>query len=175
MTVPIKTLNGVYKGFVSDNKDPKKQNRLKVTLQFFNTPKQTQKLPSTDWIDPVNLSGIDVLTPEIGQGIWVLFKSGDPAYPVWFGVFGKHLGKNKKIYIKPLENSVSLTGLTPYIKTTVINSDATDVDLTDTLIAMAQTLKNHEERITSLESQMATLHATLATRSAPLHTHGSNG
>ena len=81
----------------------------------------------------------------------------------------------KKILIKPLLDSVSLTGLTSYI-TLVTKTDGTkEVDLTATFLAMAQKLKDHETRITSLESQLTTLHNTLGTRTAPSHTHGSNG
>jgi hypothetical protein len=52
-------------------------------------------------------------------------------------------------------NSVSLSGLTPYL---IIASepDGTQViDLTQTLLTMAKKLLDHETRITSLESQMS--------------------
>lgn len=175
MTVPIKTLNGVYKGFVSDNKDPKKQNRIKVTLQFFNTPKQTQKLSSTDWIDPIYPPGIDLVAPVIGQGVWVLFRAGDPAYPVWIGSFGTHKEQSKKILIKPLLDTTSLTGLTDQV-IIVTNQDGTkSVDLLATVLAMANKIKNHETRITALESNLTALHNTLSTKTSPSHTHSSAG
>ena len=176
MSDTVKTLNGVYKATILDNKDPQKQNRVKVTLQFFNTPKgATQKPLSTDWIKPMMSAGITTPAPAIGQGVWVLFQAGDPSHPLWFGEFGKHQEKSKKVNIKPLLNSVSLTGLTPYL-IIVTQADGTqEVDLVATLLAVAAKLKDHETRITSLESQMATLHSTLATRTSPSHTHGSNG
>lgn len=175
MAVSIKTLNGVYQGVVADNKDPKKQNRLKVTLQFFNSPKQTQKLPSTDWIDPIYPSGLELAPPTLGQGVWVLFKAGDPAYPVWLGSFGIHKEKSKKILIKPLLDTTSLTGLTDQI-ILVSNADGTKtVDLITTILAMANKIKNHETRITALETNLTALHSTLATRTSPSHTHTSAG
>jgi len=176
MTDSVKTLNGVYKATVLDNKDPKKQNRVKVTLQFFNTPKgSTQKPLSTDWILPITPVGLDLPAPAIGQGVWVMFQAGDPSYPLWIGEFGKHQDKSKKMLIKPLLNSVSLTGLTPYL-IIVTQADGTqEVDLVATLLAMAAKLKDHETRIASIESQLTTLHTTLASRTSPSHTHGSNG
>jgi hypothetical protein len=113
--------------------------------------------------------------PVIGQGVWIFYIGGDPEYPVWMGAFGKNQGANKQIYIKPLENSVPTTGLTPYLKTTTLNDGTVEVDLTDTIMLMANKLKAYETRIASLESQLTTVKNTLGTRTAPSHTHGSNG
>lgn len=111
----------------------------------------------------------------MGQGVWVLFKAGDPAYPVWIGSFGIHKEKSKKILIKPLLDTVSLTGLTDQI-IVVSNSDGTKtVDLTATIIAMANKIKNHETRITALESDLTALHNTLGTKTNQNHTHSSAG
>jgi hypothetical protein len=106
--------------------------------------------------------------PTIGQGVWVKFIGGDPDYPVWSGAFGKNQGKNKKMFIKPLDNKTSLTGLSAHI-ILIKNSDGTtDVDLTATLMALANKVK-------TLESQVNTLKTTLATRTAGGHTHTNNG
>jgi len=176
MSDTIKTLNGVYRATVSDNKDPKKQNRIKVVLQFFNTPTSlAQKASSTDWIDHITPAGLSLPAPAIGQGVWVMFRAGDPSFPVWVGEFGKHQEASKKVAIKPLQNSVSLTGLTPYLIITTQPDGTQEVDLVATLLAVAAKLKNHETRIASLETQLTTLHTTLATRTSPSHTHGSNG
>ena len=168
MQTPIKTLNGIYKGIVADNKDPKNQNRIKVTMQFFNTPKTIQRQPSTDWIEPVTQPGLVLSAPAIGQGVWVMFKSGDPAHPVWIGEFGTHKDKTKKILVKPLSDSISLTGLTSQI-ILVTNPDGTkNVDLIATILAMANKIK-------TLETDLAALHTTLASRTSPSHTHNSAG
>jgi len=158
--------NAIYRGIVKDNKDPQNLRRLKVSVP------QITGAEITEWIWPLNAT---VNPPVVGQGVWVSYIGGDPEYPIWLGSFGKNQGKNKQIYIKPLEDSVSLTGLTPYLKTTKIKDGTTELDLTDTLILMANKLKSYETRIASLESQMLTLHNTLATRTSPSHTHGSNG
>jgi hypothetical protein len=156
MADTVKTLNGVYKATVVDINDPQKQNRIKVTLQFYNTPLgSTQKPLSTDWIPQISAPGLNLPAPAIGQGVWVMFQSGDPSHPVWMGSFGKWQAPSKKVLIKPLLNTVSLSGITDLI-IVVTNQDGTqEIDLVATLLAMANRLKNHEERITSLESQMA--------------------
>jgi hypothetical protein len=157
MTDKVKTLNGVYKGTVVDINDPQKQNRIKVSLQFFNTPLgSTQKPLSTDWILPVSSPGINLPAPAIGQGVWVMFQAGDPSHPVWIGSFGTWQAPSKKMLIKPLLNSVSLSGITDQI-IIVTNQDGTqEVDLVATLLAMAAKIKSHETRITSLEAQIVT-------------------
>lgn len=165
MSIPIKTLNGPYKAIVADNRDPKNQNRIKVTMQFFHTPKATQKQSSTDWIDPITQPGLVLSAPAIGQGVWVMFKSGDPAHPVWLGEFGKHKGKNKKVLIKPLPDTTSLTGITDYIVLATNPDKSISVDLMATLLAMANKIKDHETRIATLEAQIVTKASTSHTHS----------
>jgi hypothetical protein len=160
---------GVYRGVVKDNKDPQQQRRLRLSVP------QITGNETTDWAWPVEPSSIHTDVPVIGQGVWVSFIGGDPEYPIWTGVFGTNQGNNKQIFIKPLENSISLTGLSSYLKTNTGVDGTTELDLTDTVMLMANTLKSYETRIASLESQLVTLHNTLATRTSPSHTHGSNG
>lgn len=164
----VKRLYGVYRGVVRNNKDPQNQRRLQVQVQ-------TTGNEITDWVWPMEPSSVHTDVPVVGQGVWINYVGGDPEYPVWLGSFGKNQGKNKQIFIKPLANSVSLTGLSPYVKTNSIKDGTTELDLIDTIMLMANTLKDHETRISSLESQLTTLHSTLGTRTAPMHTHGSNG
>ncbi|NBR22850.1 MAG: hypothetical protein EBU08_03515 [Micrococcales bacterium] len=164
----IKRLYGVYRGVVQDNSDPQTQRRLKVQVQ-------TTGIEVTDWAWPMEPSSIHTEVPVVGQGVWVSYVGGDPEYPVWSGSFGKNQGKNKQIFIKPLADTVSLTGLTPYLQTIKKTDGTIEVDLTDTLMLMANKLKAYETRIASLESQLVTLHNTLATRTTASHTHGSNG
>jgi hypothetical protein len=165
---PVKRLHGIYRAVVTENKDPENLRRLKVQVQ-------TTGPEITDWVWPVTPSSVQTAPPAIGQGVWVSYIGGDPEYPVWVGAFGKNKSSNKQIYIKPLENTVSLTGLNPYLKTNTMKDGTSEVDLTDTLMLMANKLKTYETRIASLESQLVTLHNTLATRTSPSHTHGSNG
>ena len=163
----IKLLTGVYRAIVKDANDPKKLGRLKVDIQ-------TNFGHKTNWVWPMHPSSINPASPEVNQGVWVFFNGSDPEHPVWFGAWGKHIGKSKKVHIKPLKNSVSITGYTT-IKLNSMPDGTKELDLVDSLVAMAAMLKDHETRIASIESQLTTLHSTLATRTSPSHTHGSNG
>jgi hypothetical protein len=155
------TFAGVYRATVRKNVDPKKQRRLQVELT-------TAPGHPTEWVYPLEPANISTEVPSIGQGVWVLFQAGDHEYPVWFGAFGKHQGKSKRLYVKALLNSINISTLSTYIKTKKQQDGTTEIDLMDTLVAMATRLKD-------VESQLATLHSTLATRTSPSHTHGSNG
>jgi hypothetical protein len=140
-------LFGLYRAVVHDNRDPKNLRRLKVKSTA--TGEQI-----TNWIWPVIST---VKEPAIGQGVWVMYLGGDPEYPVWIAEFGKNNSSNKRIFVKPLENSISLIGLEDYL---VINDqpDGTaELDLTATLVAMWVALKDHEDRITTLEEKVAVL------------------
>lgn len=160
--------SGVYRATVINNRDPRKQRRLQVELT-------TSVGHFTDWVWPIEPANISVEVPDIGQGVWVQFQAGDHEYPVWVGSFGKHKGNSKRLYIKPLPNSVNISTVTAYIKTVTQADGTTEIDLMSTVVAMANSLKDHETRIASLESQLTTVKSTLGTRTAPSHTHGSNG
>ena len=160
--------SGVYRATVVNNRDPKKQRRLQVELT-------TSVGHSTDWIWPIEPANITTEVPEIGQGVWVLFQAGDHEYGAWLGAFGKHKGKSKELYIKSLPDSVNISLLTSYVKTIKQPDGTTEINLMDTIVAMANALKDHETRIASLESQLTTVKNTLGTRTAPSHTHGNNG
>jgi hypothetical protein len=144
----IALLTGVYRAIVKETNDPKKQGRLKVDIQ-------TNQGHTTNWVWPMHPSSINPASPEINQGVWVFFNGADPEHPVWFGAFGKHIGKSKKVHIKPLANSVSLVGYTT-IKLNSMPDGTKELDLVDTLIEMAAMLKDHETRITTLEAQILT-------------------
>jgi hypothetical protein len=168
MSVGRQVFAGVYRATVTNNKDPKKQRRLQVELT-------TSVGHFTDWVWPIEPANISTEVPDIGQGVWVHFQAGDHEYPTWSGSFGKHRGKSKRLYVKALPDSVNISALTAYVKTVKQADGTTEIDLMSTVIAMANALKDHETRITSLESQLTTVKSTLGTRTAPSHTHGSNG
>jgi len=153
---------GVYRGVVKNNVDPKKQKRLKVIVP------QITGTEVSDWILPLEPSNISVDVPAIGQGVWVAYVGGDTGYPVWVGSFGKNQGKNKKIFIKPLANSISLTGLTTHIITVKQSDGTTDVDLIATIMALANKVK-------TLETTVSGLKTTLGTRSSTIHSHTTSG
>ena len=141
----VKKIHGIFRATVSDNKDPGSLRRIRVTSQA--TGDQV-----TDWIWPLEITGTHTATPEIGQGVWVSYIGGDPEYPIWHGKFGKHQGKSKPISIKPLKDSVSLTGLSSYLIVTSLPDGTKEVDLVASLVAMANKLKDHETRIHTLET-----------------------
>ena len=143
----IKRLYGVYRGVVKDNRDPQNQRRLKVQVQ-------TTGVEVTDWVWPMEPSSIHTEVPVIGQGVWIVYIGGDPEYPVWSGAFGRNQGNNKVMFVKPLDNSIVITALTPYLQINAMPDGTKEVDLTDTLLLMANKLKNHEDRIQTLEQQM---------------------
>jgi hypothetical protein len=166
---PVNRYYGLYRGVVKDNRDPQKQRRLKLSIP------QTTGTETTEWAWPIEPSSISTEVPGIGQGVWVTFIGGDPEYPVWNGSFGKNQGKNKKMFIKPLDNTTSLTGLTTHIVTTKKSDGTTEVDLTATLMALANKIKTLEGKVATLESTVSTLKSTLATRTTGGHTHTTNG
>jgi hypothetical protein len=180
---PVTRYYGIYRGVVKDNNDSKKQRRLKILIT------QITGNEVTDWAWPVEPSSISTDVPAIGQGVWVSFIGGDLGYPVWSGAFGKNQGKNKKIFIKSLANTVSLTGLTAHVITVKQSDGTTEVDLISTIVALANKVKSLETRMTTaegkittlegkvstLESTVSTLKSTLATRTTGGHTHTTNG
>jgi hypothetical protein len=160
----IKRLYGVYRGVVQDNRDPQTQRRLKVQVQTTGTE-------ITDWAWPMEPSSIHTDVPVVGQGVWVTYVGGDPEYPVWAGVFGKNQGTNKQIFIKPLANSVSLTGLTSHVVTVNQSDGTSEVDLTATIMALANKVKVLEGKVTTLEGKVTTLESQMLTKASTSHTH----
>ena len=147
----VKRLYGVYRGVVKNNNDPQNQRRLKLQVQ-------TTGAEVTDWAWPVEPSSIHTEVPVVGQGVWVSYVGGDPEYPVWHGSFGKNQGTNKQILIKPLADSENLTGLTSHIVVVQQADGTSEVDLTATIVALANKIK-------TLESQMLTKASTSHTHS----------
>ena len=162
---------GVYRATVTNNKDPKKQRRLQVEIT-------TSVGHSTEWVWPIEPANISTEVPEIGQGVWVHFQAGDHEYPTWSGSFGKHKGKSKRLYVKALPDSTSISALTAYVKTVKQADGTTEIDLMSTLVAMANVLKTHETRlttaegkITTLQGKVTTLEGKVATLEGKAHTH----
>jgi len=151
---------GVYRGVVANNKDPQGHRRVKLTV-----PQLTGTAVS-DWSWPKENSYVKTQVPEVGEGVWVMFEGGDPSFPIWLGTFGKPT-KDKRINIKPLKDTVSLTGLSAHIITERTTNGTTEVDLVATILALANKVK-------TLETDLAALHSTLATRTGT-HSHSSAG
>lgn len=80
---------GMYRAFVTDNKDPEQLGRLKLEI-----PQIYGKETHDYWAWSVGMSaGNNVgffAVPNIGDMVWVSFENGDPTYPIWFyGHFAK--------------------------------------------------------------------------------------
>jgi deoxyribose-phosphate aldolase len=96
-----------------------------------------------------------------------MYEGGDPSYPLWVGTYGKKV-PGKRVNVKVLSDSVSLTGLDTHVITERINNGTTEVDLVATILALANKVK-------TLETNLAAVKSTLGTRTTSGHTHSSSG
>lgn len=156
---------GIYRAVVKDNKDPKNLRRLKVVV-----PQITGDSVS-NWIWPVERTPVTFELPEVGKGVWVFYVGGDPEYPIWMDTFGLGPSNGKKTYIKVLLDSVDISALLEYLILITQPDGKQELDLIDTLIVTAETLKDHEERITALEARMTTAEANIVALQALAHSH----
>ena len=72
----------IYRGEVSDNKDPENKGRIKLKIKniYGNDVLDYWALPKGMIIG----KGLGVIAiPAIGDLVWVTFESGDPRFPVW--------------------------------------------------------------------------------------------
>ncbi len=74
---------GIYRGVVFSTDDPLGKNRIRVKVPQILADNPTQ------WAWPVGIVGSSI--PSVGAGVWVQFEGGDPAYPIWAGVFSDNL------------------------------------------------------------------------------------
>lgn len=138
---------GVYRGTVYSNRDPANQGRLRIQI-----PQLLATAP-TEWAWPIHREVIQEKLPEVGQGIWVMFEGGDLDFPVWLGVFGNPLTVGSKIFAKSLPSG-------SYPTTIVVSTGAggnLQLQLVDTLIALAQAVETLDGRVDSLETQVSSL------------------
>lgn len=73
---------GVYRGVVFNTDDPLDKGRIRAKI-----PQLLADIP-TQWAWPVGIVGS---IPSVGEGVWVSFEGGDPAFPVWNGSFNNNL------------------------------------------------------------------------------------
>lgn len=72
---------GTYRGIVKNNSDPKKENKLRVSI-----PQITGE-DYLDWAEPCfNQINGPIVLPKVGDTVWITFESGDTSYPVWTGI-----------------------------------------------------------------------------------------
>lgn len=139
---------GVYRGVVFDNRDPEKHGRLRLTIP------QILGSTATEWAWGRDTPSAKFNVPAIGQGVWVMFEGGNPHFPMWIGTFGKQMSTSKPLIVNPW--TASLTGISSLVIASS-SSDATlGIDLSATLLAMANKITELEERVAVLEGQMPT-------------------
>lgn len=72
---------GIYRATVVDNVDPEGRSRLRVRVPALTGTSVV------GWVWPCLPPVAEIVLPGPGSGVWVMFESGDPDYPVWMGVF----------------------------------------------------------------------------------------
>jgi hypothetical protein len=74
---------GKYRGLVSDVADPDDMCRIKATVPaIYDDQVSPWALPALPFAG--NKHGL-VLLPEVGDGVWIEFESGDISRPIWSG------------------------------------------------------------------------------------------
>ena len=74
-------LFGKYRALVTDNVDPQRLGRIKAdVIALLGHVELGWALPCVAAVDYLPL-------PAIGSAVWIEFEAGDPAYPIWSGVF----------------------------------------------------------------------------------------
>lgn len=82
---------GKHKGFVSNNNDPLKLGRIKVTVPSVYGKQESGEFLESPWALPsVPFAGEDegmLCIPSVNSGVWVEFEEGDISRPIWVGCF----------------------------------------------------------------------------------------
>ena len=130
---------GVYRGKVTDNRDPNKHRRLKITVP------QIMGAESSNWAWPIDQPGVSLPLPVVGQGVWVMFEGGDPSFPIWSGSFGRFSSPNGALVVK---KSPAISG---YLVAGVGVDGASGLDLMATLVNLSEKIVELEGRVSALE------------------------
>lgn len=140
---------GIYRATVYSNKDPLKKRRLRLIVPVIGGD------APMNWAYPLEASSVKLEPPATGQGVWVMFENGDPAFPVWVGTFGKELSKKYPL----LANRIASTEVTPQIVDLLslkkFSDGTNEVDLSQTLLNIVRNRYHGEFFHTG--SQTATL------------------
>jgi hypothetical protein len=143
----VQHYGGLYRGVVHDIRDPLGQNRIKVRVpQLFGQD-------VTEWAWPVQLSTAELQLPEVGQGVWVAFESGDASFPIWLGTFFTKGILPKKVLIN--------NPTTAQLSEEFIELSQGNLNLVTTLVAMSQELESLQSQIDSLEGRVSSLEAQI--------------
>lgn len=126
---------GKYRGTVTDNADPERRARLKVSVPAVLGDLEVWAMPCVPYAgDKVGF----YFLPEPETGVWVEFEAGDPSYPIWTGFFwtkdklpDEATAAAKKL-IRTAKTTVVLDDDTPEIHAVV--DDAGDVKIGDEVV-----------------------------------------
>lgn len=139
----VQQFGGLYRGVVHDVRDPLNQGRLRVRIpQLFGQD-------VTEWAWPVQYSTTELALPEVGQGVWVAFESGDAGFPIWLGTFYTKSISPKKVLVN---NPTSSQLAEDFIVTSGNN-----LNLIATLVAMSQKLEDLQSQVTALAARVTSL------------------
>lgn len=122
-----KKFHGTYRGIVVNNKDPEGHRRVQVQIPMLSDG------ITSNWAWPRFTSGQRAAIPAVGEGVWIDFEAGDPAYPIWTGTYGKNQAANKQIAINPLADTVVTTDINDILKIDSKGDGTKEIDLTTTV------------------------------------------
>jgi hypothetical protein len=82
----------------------------------------------------VQLPSTTIQPPAVGQGVWVSFLGGDPAFPIWVGKFGTEVTDNYPWYVSKVSPDEVTPEITDLFSLRQISNDKSEADLTQTLL-----------------------------------------
>jgi hypothetical protein len=132
-----KRFPGIYRGTVTNSKDPLNNRRIKMTVP------QVLGEASTDWSWPMDSAGVYFTPPTVGQGVWVMFEGGDPSFPVWSSTFGKYQGKGYQVKITDLAKESYPATITRNIQNNEFDVIAAIADLANKVEEIRISLNAH--------------------------------
>lgn len=132
----------IYRGVVTNNKDDTGMNRLSLYIPSIQNGINVIALPKSTGFGSINY-GIKLITPRIGEVVYVEFENGDPFKPLWSyhgwatgeipddlkdsNSIGLVTPEGNKIYIKDIDGEL-------YIQTnSKVNISIFDSDISITL------------------------------------------
>lgn len=125
---------GKYKGYVSNNNDPLKMGRLKVSCPIVLGKDAKGQLVESNWALPcVPYAGEDegtIFVPKVNTGVWVEFEEGDPGKPIWAGCFWSRPAAVGNVSTRT-GNELPAIALADYPKNRVIQTKYHSIEFND--------------------------------------------
>lgn len=131
------TAYGIYRGVVTDTRDPLGKGRLRLKVP------QLMQEKVTDWAWPVDRASVKSSLPKVGQGVWVVFEGGDPNFPVWTGTFGAYKGTGYQLTFPELTIGSYPATLTRHISGSEFDVIGALADLAAKVEQIRQSLNAH--------------------------------